>query len=130
MGSHITFFMRSAVDEPALLDAFERITGLVCCSLEFPKDSAQAVVMPLEYSEGFRFAATLAWHASLRPAASVDEMAQWLAEEFDAEVLFEAQDSISDTEREKWRLASPAHESPRSVQIKELPDGICLVTDV
>lgn len=69
-----TIFMRSAVNERTLLETLERITGLVCCSLEFPKDSAQAVLVPIEYSEGFRFAPSLTWHASLHLAVSFDEI--------------------------------------------------------
>jgi hypothetical protein len=64
------------------------------------------------------------WDASLSLVVSVGGMARLLAKEVDVDVLFEVQDSVSDTAaQEQWLLASPTNGSLRVVRIKPFQDG-------
>lgn len=82
--------------------------------------------MLIEYSEGFRLGISLTWRPSSDVVLRIGELAQCLANEFQSEVLFEAEDSISDTGQERWLLATPGQKELRAVRIEALTDGVSL----
>jgi len=133
MPNDLTFFLREPVEEKLLLSVLESVTGTPCGSLELPNESASVFLMSLESSQGFRQGVSLMWPLTiLWPFILVPtkvELCDRIASALQAEVLFEADDSISDTNLEKWLLATPGEGSPHAVNIKELTDGIYLASD-
>jgi hypothetical protein len=119
-----TLFLNRPVEEKTLLAFFERETGAGWESLQYRNEAAVALLSCLECSDGYPMAVSLAWPAKAL-LVSVANLASALSKEFGLLVLYEGEESASDTPAEQWFLAEPSLQVPRPVRIRELHDGVC-----
>lgn len=120
----LTLFLSRSLEEEMLVAFFEREIGIPCESLQLGKASAFALVSCIAYSDGYPMGVSLAWPASIAPG-SVTQLAVALSRAARVSVLFEGEESESETPAEQWFLVEPPLQDPRPVRILELPDGIC-----
>lgn len=118
MSNDIILFLRAAVGEDALHSAVVRLTGMACASERAPDPGAPAWFIALDYQEGFLSGFSLSWPASHDAGIDVAALARALADQFQTEVLFDAEDSLPGTDGETWCLAAPGSAALRAVALR------------
>lgn len=120
MTNDIILFLRAAVDREALQAAVARLTGMACASGHAPDPAAPAWFIALDYPEGFLSGFSLSWPAAHDAGIDVAALARALADAFDTEVLFDAEDTLPAVDGETWRLAAPGGQGLRAVALREI----------
>ena len=125
----LSLFIDKNLNEAELLSFFNAKLGIAFESLEHQRDGAEGLVTCLGYTQGFPLLVSVSWSKTASISKRAAMVAQELADRFQARVLLEADDSISDTTQERWLLAEPGSLAPRPVRTLQHRDGIEPVTD-
>ena len=120
----LSLFVDKNLNEAELLSFFNATLGIPFESLEHQRVGAEGLVTCLEYTQGFPLLVSVSWSKTASISKQAAMVAQELADRFQARVLLEADDSISDTTQERWLLAEPGLLAPRPVRTLQHIDGI------
>ena len=100
-------FIKKTISESILIEAIESVTGVKCESLDLPKDDAIGFLMS-NYCQGeYPLEINFSWPRTHNLKITLNQFCSSLSSKLNVGVLFESEDSISDTNQEKWLLVYP-----------------------
>lgn len=127
MTDSLTLYTRRELPTARLIEVLSRETGLPCCNGTYPDPSAVAVLLTATNATGLLHVVNLVWPPGADSAAPTARVAQAIADDFDTDVLFEADDPATDGVDGPWLLAVAKGGRPRAVSVRLGDDGVDLL---